>query len=64
MKEEKQINMEKEELYSLDSELYLLLKNGLSSKGNSFALINKDNYKNFLPQLNYLSNYASNLITI
>ena len=46
MKEEKQINMEKEELYSLDSELYLLLKNGLSSKGNSFALINKDNFKN------------------
>ena len=46
--------MEKEELYSLDSELYLLLKNGLSSKGNSFALINKDNFKNYLPQLNYL----------
>ncbi|MDD7607466.1 MAG: RNA polymerase sigma factor RpoD/SigA [Candidatus Enterosoma sp.] len=64
MKEEKQINMEKEELYSLDSELYLLLKNGLSSKGNSFALINKDNFKNFLPQLNYLYKEEGEVISL
>lgn len=56
--------MEKEELYSLDSELYLLLKNGLSSKGNSFALINKDNFKNFLPQLNYLYKEEGEVISL